>query len=281
MLTFKKVIAAIFMVLSIIAIIASIIGLFGSWVVKARLETASIGLLLSAESAIGATRQGVARIDGLLDTSTAAVDDVNVRIGELGTKIEENTRIVGKVVDTISVDLVPAIQSAVDSFKQVQANVVAINDAIDAVAAIPMLGFDSTASTITKLQDLEDRMTKLREDVLLVQNEIRTRKTEMIDGKIAGVTDKTNGLLEVLNTTQAELQAADGRLAENALLMADLRQRIPRLFTLITILLNLIILLAIVAFISLFLHSWEYFKCTEEGLSGLMPGDCEKAPATA
>lgn len=281
MLTFKKVIAAIFMVLSIIAIIASIIGLFGSWVVKARLETASIGLLLSAEGAIGATRQGVARIDGLLDTSTAVVDDVNVRIGELGTKIEENTRIVGRVVDTINVDLVPAIQSAVESFKQVQANVVAINDAVDAVAAIPMLGFDRTASTITKLQDLENRMTKLREDVLLVQNEIRTRKTEMIDGKIAGVTDKTNNLLEVLNTTQAELQAADGRLAENALLMADLRQRIPRLLTLITILLNLIILLAVVAFISLFLHSWEYFKCTEEGLSGLMPGDCEKAPATA
>ena len=39
MLVFKKIIAGIFMVLSVIAIIALIIALFGSWSVKAQLET--------------------------------------------------------------------------------------------------------------------------------------------------------------------------------------------------------------------------------------------------
>lgn len=87
--------------------------------------------------------------------------------------------------------------------------------------------------------------------------------------------------MEGLDSTRTDLAEADARLAESAASMADLRERIPGIFTMITIVLNLLILLTILAFISLFLHAWEYFKCTEQGLGGLMPGDCEKAPAVS
>ena len=42
MLVFKKVVAALFMILSVIAVVVLIISLFGSWVVRGRLVTISV-----------------------------------------------------------------------------------------------------------------------------------------------------------------------------------------------------------------------------------------------
>ena len=52
MLVFKKVVAAIFMILSIIAVVVLIISLFGSWVVRGRLETITVELLLAGENVL-------------------------------------------------------------------------------------------------------------------------------------------------------------------------------------------------------------------------------------
>ena len=64
---FKKIIAAIFMILSVLALIALIVGLFGSWVVRARLETISIELLLAGENVVEVSRDGLERVDEIVE----------------------------------------------------------------------------------------------------------------------------------------------------------------------------------------------------------------------
>jgi len=57
MLVFKKFVAAIVMVLSIMAVVVLIASLFGSWVVRGRLETSSIDLLLAGENMVATTQE--------------------------------------------------------------------------------------------------------------------------------------------------------------------------------------------------------------------------------
>jgi len=281
MLTFKKIVAAIFMVLSVIAVIAMIVALFGSWVVKARLETQVTALLLAGENVVEVTRTGLARVDSVLETSTGVVEDVDTRIKEIGAGIKEGDLLLTNLLDTIDFDLKNSIETAVTTFNQIEANIVAINDALDAIAEIPMLKLENQMTSLSKLQEVEQQMERLRENVNLLVQTIRDGRAEIIDGKISRVTDVTGGLQESLQTTRANLSDAEVRLAESGQAMANLRQRLPALLLTITIVLNIFFLLSALAFISLFLHSWEYFKCTEDGLSGLMPGDCEKSPAAA
>ena len=281
MLVFKKIIAGIFMVLSVIAIIALIIALFGSWSVKAQLETTTIGLLLTGEQVIATSREGFVRVNDLLDTSTEIVGKVDTTARELKAGVENNERVVAQMFDSVDIDLKQAIENAGAIFNQIDANVVAINDAVDAVNKIPLVNIEDRFPIALKLEEVELLMTRLREDVTQFAQTLENRRGELIDGKFGAVTEVTGELNATLEETKSRLAETDMRLEEGATTMAELRARIPALFTTITIVLNLLFLLSILAFISLFLHAWEYFKCTEDGLSGLMPGECEKVPATA
>lgn len=281
MLVFKKIIAGIFMVLSVIAIIALIIALFGSWSVKAQLETTTIGLLLTGEQVIATSREGFVRVNDLLDTSTEIVGKVDTTARELKAGVENNERVVAQMFDSVDIDLKQAIENAGAIFNQIDANVVAINDAVDAVNKIPLVNIEDRFPIALKLEEVELLMAQLREDITQLAQTLENRRGELIDGKFGAVTEVTGELNATLEETKSRLAETDMRLEEGATTMAELRARIPALFTTITIVLNLLFLLAILAFISLFLHAWEYFKCTEDGLSGLMPGECEKVPATA
>lgn len=281
MTVFKKIVAAIFMILSIIAIVVLIIALIGSWAVKGRLETISVDMLLAGETAIEKTREGLDRVDNLLGESNAVVEEVDTRVQEIGDDLKANETTVTEILQVVGIDLAPSIEQAQARFEQIAANLVAINDAVDAVKAIPLLGLDSRLPDVSRLQEIEDSLAQLISDVEALRQDLKDRRVEIVDGKVTIITDVTTELSDSLTTTQTRMQETDVRLAENAEAMADLRERIPGIYTMITILLNLIFLLTTLAFISLFLHSWQYFKCTENGLRGLMPGDCEQAPAAA
>jgi hypothetical protein len=271
----KKTIAVIFMVLSVIAIIAMIVGLFGSWVVKAQVETTGTQLLLAAESAIATTRSSLVQVDGLLETSSEFVGNVDARFQQIGTDLKSNQDIVLGILDRVNADIVPTIERAVGTFRAVEANLLAINEAIDAVKAVPVLGLQARIPQTTKLDEVLALMENLRNDVLTLRDTIRARRDDLVDGKLETVLVVTRNLSGRISDTLARLAEADERLAETETALRDLRERLPAILTTITIILNLLFLLSLLAFISLFIHAYEYFKCTEDGLRGLMPGDCE------
>jgi conjugal transfer/entry exclusion protein len=274
MLTFKKVVAVILMVLSVIATIVMIIALFGSWVVKARLEMTVTELLLAGENVTQLTRESINRVDGTLNTAIEVVDNVDAKITEIGQGISDRAPLFNQLLDSLNGDLVNTVNNAVETFRQIEANIIAINDAMEAISDIPMLGMEARMPSVTRLQEVENQITRLKEDVNLLIQLVQAERAELIEGKISTVTDKTSGLRDRLRTTRTSLSEADARLAESGQSMADLRQRIPALFTTITILLNLFFLLSILGFISLFLKALEYFKCPQDGIKGLLPGEC-------
>jgi chromosome segregation ATPase len=278
MLVFKKIIAATFMVLSVLAIVLLIVGLFGSWVVKAQLEASSIQFLLAAEGAITTTREGLGRVTDLLDTSSSFVEEVDSRIKQLGADLTENESIVTGILRTIGTDLEPTIRQAFDLVNQIEANLTAINDAVEAVRVIPMLNLDERIPEVTRLGEVLDGITRLREEVQALRQSIKDKRAELIDGKIGNLVTATSSLLGRIDSTRERIDEADARLAATAQAMATLRQRIPGLLTTATIVLNLIFLLSLIAFASLFVHAWAYFKCPQDGLRALLPGECERAP---
>jgi len=279
MLAFKKIMAAIFMILSIIAIIVLIIALFGSWVVRGRLETITVNLLLAGENVITAAQDGLDHVDEILQTSHTKVTEIDSAVKDVGAGIRESDPAFAQFLDSRGIDLKMGIENAASAFNQLEANIIAINDAMDAIREVPLLNVDSRLAEETKLQEVEDRMAQIREDIVALTEEVQSNRSDIIEGKFEAVTGITAGIGDGLDSTRTDLQEADARLTESAQSMTELRDRIPGIYTLITIILNLLILLTILAFISLFLHAWEYFKCTEQGLSGLMPGECQKVPA--
>jgi len=181
----------------------------------------------------------------------------------------------------VILDLRTGVENAADIFNQVEANVIAVNEAVNAIKAIPLLTINNRLPDTAMLQEAQDSLAQIREQVTTFIETTQNKRSDLIQGKVDSVTRVTTPLSDRLNLALTNLGELDSRLTEGSQSMANLRERIPRLLTTITILLNLLILLALLAFISLFLHAWQYFKCPELELADLMPADCEKAPAVS
>lgn len=282
MIIFKKTIAVIFMILSVLAMIAMIVGLFGSWVVKAQVEATGTQLLLAGETAIATTRDGLVRVDGLLDSSSQFVGEVDSRIQSLSSNLATNEEIVIGVLQRVNENIVPTIQQAAETFRVIESNLLAINDAIDAVKGIPVLGLSANIPQASRLDDALVLMDNLRSDALAVRDMLQSRREELVEGRFQTLLESTSNLSTRITDSIAKLAEADERLAETEAAMRDLRQRLPAILTTITIVLNLLFLLSLLAFMSLFIHAWSYFKCTEDGLRALLPPEeCGATPSTS
>ncbi|MFN2204490.1 MAG: hypothetical protein ACK2UT_01130 [Candidatus Promineifilaceae bacterium] len=283
MSVFKKIVAVITMVLSVIAVIVLIVALVGSWPAKAQVETTAVSLLLTGESVVTSTRAGMQRVDVVLTRSTSILTDVDGRIRELSTAVQNSSLLVDRVRESTDNELVIAVNNAVDTFNEIEANIVAINETVESFRSIPMLSasVNTRLPETTRLQEVVDKMAALREGVANLSRLLQARRAELIDGKISVITDATGTLLNDLRNTQVTLQETDQRLADSAVIMSEVRQRLPQILTMITIILNLVFLLCILAFVSLFIHAYAYFKCPQDGLSGLMPDDCARAAIEA
>ena len=121
-------------------VIVLIIALFGSWAVRGRLETITVDLLLAGENVIETTRDGLVRVDEILHTSHGVVTDVDLKVREIGADAQEDDPVIAQILDSVGIDLKSGIENAVSRFNQIEANIVAINDAVDAIREIPLLG---------------------------------------------------------------------------------------------------------------------------------------------
>lgn len=206
------------------------------------------------------------------------VTEIDTRARERGLAAQESDPRFVQFLDSRSIDLRTGIENASDIFNQVEANIIAVNEAVNAIKAIPLLNLNYRLPDTTKLQEAQDSMAQIRELVTTFIDTTQNQRSDLIQGKVDSVTGVTTLLNDRLGLALTNLGELDSRLSEGSQSMVGLRERLPRLLKTMMILLNLLILLALLAFISLFLHAWQYFKCPEKGLGGLMPAECEKVP---
>jgi hypothetical protein len=272
--TFKKVVAATVMVLSVLVLIGLVVGIVGSWILKAQLEASGVQFLLSAETAVTGVSSGLTRANSLLGDAADGLNQIDSRVGEIGAVVEENRLIVDGVLERLQVDVVPAIQAASELVDALEENLIAVYEAIDAIGNIPLLRLDvSDLRVVSLIEETVGLIQQLRVDVDSLVQETRQQRQDLIQGAQSIVTSRTGGIRDSLTTTITQLGSTNDRLDDLAARLASLRERLPRILTNIVIVLNLFFAFSLLAFASLFLHAWQYFKCPDDGLRALLPPD--------
>ena len=78
-----------------------------------------------------------------------------------------------------------------------------------------------------------------------------------------------------IGEVQNNIVAVDEQLADTSAKMADAKIRLPRLYTMATLVSNVLLLLIGAAFVSLFMHSWVLAKNPDLTFQALMLTDAE------
>jgi uncharacterized protein YoxC len=284
MQAFKKFMAIVAMILSALTIIALIAGIIGSWFVNAQLRVTGTNLLLTGETSLVTVRQGLDRADSLLSLSISGLTEIETRAGQIGAVVTENNIIVDGVLQRLNVDIEPALTRATDNFQLVEANLMAIDEAIAAIDAIPFMRFNvGDVPGINLIGETLDMMQKLRDDVRGFIAGVQQQRNDIVNGTKALVVDPARDLNARLQNVATHVTDTNMQLATLQTQMASLRERLPAILNWITIILNIFFAWSILAFASLFTHAWQYHKCPDDGLRGLLPPErcaSERLPAT-
>jgi hypothetical protein len=270
MKTFKKVVAWIAAIVSIIGVLVVVAGLFGSWVVYSQVTAVTLNLLTAGENIVMTTSNGVNRIDERLDVSQQRIDTVDEKVIALGAELADTSLLVAAIDKTIGDELYPILEAVGDTAVTIRETSASINNAIQAINDIPFISLDGIFPDTNIFADIADGITAIETSIDETRVEVQERREERAEGLVDIVTAKTDEWRGQVTGVQNTLGEADARLAESSANLAELKISLPRTFMMITLALNLVLLMIGIAFVSLFFHGISYIKNSEQSMKELL-----------
>jgi len=270
MKTFKKIVAWIAAIVSVIGVVVVVVGIFGSWVVYSNVSAATLSLLTAGENIVMSASDGVNRIDDRLDVSQQRIDNVDAKVISLGDELTDTSLLGTAIANTIGDDLKPIIEAVADTAATVRGTAVAIDEAIQAINAIPFVSLDGIFPDTNVFVEIADGITAIETSIEETRVDVQERREEKVEDVVATVTGKTDEWRGKVTGVQDVLGDADARLGESSANLAELKVSLPRTFMMITLGLNLVLLLVGIAFLSLFFHGFSYIKNSEQSMKELL-----------
>lgn len=268
MKTVKLIIAWILMILAVVGVVAVLAGLVGSWIVRNEVTDVTLNLLTVGETAVTATRDSVNKVEDRLEQSAARVMTVEDKVVGAGDVLKDNSILIALINETVGEELSPALTTAKETAVTIATLTFALSDAVAAANNVPFINLDGPA--VTLIQDAAAGIVEVHDDMTAMRTALIERREGRIEGGVDVITDYTSSITSGIQKVQQNLQAFDAELSTLSADLGALKISLPRIYTLITIGVDLILLLIGIAFISLILHSLSFIRNPEQTLGSLL-----------
>ncbi|HRQ41309.1 MAG TPA: hypothetical protein PLD25_25605 [Chloroflexota bacterium] len=254
MRTFKLVVAWILVALSVLGIIAVLIGLVASWSVRNRATEATVNLLTAGETAVTTLSNGIGRIDDRLAVTQQNIQTLETNITTVGADVTENSLVGQAISAQISEETAANIAEARATVQAITDAVNTLNAAINAANAIPFVQLDGFVAEL--VSDIADGIAELEQNITTFRTSVQERREERITDTVGYFTGITGQMSDRVTQVQSRLETAETRLSTTTDRLESAKVRLPRIYTTLTIAANVALLLIGVAFVSLLLHGW-------------------------
>ncbi len=256
MSTFKRILAWILIVISVLGILVCSLGIAGSWMINDSLTRSILGLISKADTALSRVDDTLTLADATLKNASAAVATIQEAAAKLGDKVEKNSPILDRISQILKDELGPAVSKIQDAFLKLEERVQTVNNAIDTINMLPGI----------QLSTLDFQLDGPKEKMGLVVDAVRQLQQTVADFR-AGIVqsmapfmdtlDRIAGFLtrleESVNTFQTQLNSLQS-------VLATLAVNIPSLIDRIMLALTILFLWLIITQIALFLVARVYLR---------------------
>lgn len=270
MRTFKLVVAWILVALSVLGIIAVLIGLVASWQIRNRATEATVNLLTAGETAVTTLSNGIGRIDDRLAVTQQNIQTLENNITTTGTDVTENSLVGQAISAQISEETAASVAEARATVTAITDAVSTLNAAINAANAIPFVQLDGFIPEL--VGDIATGIAELEQSVTTFRTGVQQRREDRIADTVVYFTGITAEMSDRVGRVQSRLETAEARLDTTTDRLESAKVRLPRIYTTITIAANVALLLIGVAFGSLLLHGWVLAKNPDLTLKELASG---------
>ncbi|MGE5378483.1 MAG: hypothetical protein ACM3XO_25770 [Bacteroidota bacterium] len=256
MSTFKRILAWIVIIISVLGILVCSLAIAGSWMIKDSLTQEILGLLSKADTALARVEETLTLADAQLKDASSAVATIQEAASKLGDRIEKNSPVLDRISQILKDELGPAVTKIQDAFLKLEERIQTVNNAIEVVNRLPGI----------QLSPLDFQLEGPRERVGLVADAVQQLQQSVADFR-AGIVQSLAPFMERLDRIAGFINRLDEdvntyltQVNKLQTALAGVTVNIPSLIERVTLVLSFIFLWLILAQIALFLVARVYIK---------------------
>jgi hypothetical protein len=176
--TWKRILAFVIMILSVILIILCIVGIIGNWSINNSVTIGITKILTGIENTLGLADDALGRLDTRVGSAQERVADFEQSVQTAGENWAENPVILTALSEKLDLGIAPAINDLRETVQSIRETLIAVQNAIQAINALPFVSVGKETSDWESLQQLSEGISALNEGVQETRNGIREAKEE-------------------------------------------------------------------------------------------------------
>jgi len=258
MQTFRRILAAIVMAISVLMLVLSLGGIAGTWILRGQLHADLVGIVKAVETQAATVQQGLDRLDAVLTQARSQVTAIEHDAQAFGTSLEENRPLLAAISDAIGIELSPLIDSARQTMTTVREAVAAVDSTIEAINAIPFVSVP--APELQALQKLSQDVEDFRTEVQAVRTAIDQRRSEIIQGTVSIITTPVSEIGRTLDEMSDTVSGYSQQVGAVQHGLSSFKATIGRALTWLAVSLTLILLWVAFSQGGLLVLGWRAFS---------------------
>ncbi len=238
----KRLLAVVVMVLSVALVILCIAGIVGNWVLSKSMTDGFVRVLTSAERALEVSDTALTGLDAKLGNARDRITEFEGNVETASENFVENPVILIALSERLDLGIAPAIQEVLDTVQTVREKVIAVQNTIQALNALPFVSIGQNPEQEGKLQRLSEGAAALNEGIQETRNGVREAKAAAAGEIMFRIGKGTARLDTGLESIQTGVQGLLVQVSATRAQVSRLRSQLPLWLDLASIAITLILL---------------------------------------
>jgi hypothetical protein len=254
----ERILAVIVMVIAGLMLLLSLVGILGTWIVRAEVADGLVAIATQAESRAARVQQGLDRLDAMLVRVQAEVTGLEREVQTFGDDVEQNKPLLNAISDGLGLNLGPLADSAREIMTTTREAAIAIQSATEALNAIPFVSVP--VPELNRLEKLSQDLDSFRTEVQTLRMEIDQKRSEIIQGTVSIITTPTTMMANRVGEMQANVSGYSQAVGAVQAGLSGFQQKIGRWLTGIATILTIVLLWLALSQAGLLVLGWRLFS---------------------
>jgi hypothetical protein len=256
----KRILALIVMALSVLLAIVCIVGIIGNWYLNRTMTDSVVRVLTGVEQALEVSEDTLGKLDTRLGNARERIDEFERNVERAGENFVENPVLLTALSERLDLGIAPAVLDVLETVQAVREKVVAVQNAVQALNALPFVSVDQNLEEGGRLQRLSDGAAALTQGVEDVRNGVREAKAEVVGKVMFRIGKGTARLDRGLETIQTAVQGYNTQVSDMLNEVTALKSSLPLWFDLASIGLTLVLLWIILSQVVTFVYGLSIYR---------------------
>lgn len=268
--TIKRILAVALAVLAVVGVLLMIGAIVGTWIINGQVSDLTVTQLDRVDMGIDRIVLVINQVDDQLDDINDIVKAIETAALSLGGVLEENSIVVNLIEELLGVELGSRAERAREAVGSIQSAADGIDNTLQTIDSLPFVSLLDNRPNLEVFGDVADGLEGFQTDAAEAREVVGERRTEIIQGGVSIVTERTSKLSGGIDNVQGLMGDVSSQLATLRVRIQETRDSFSRTLDLLTLLINLILLLTVLAFLSLFALSVSLFRRPEQSFRELV-----------